>query len=401
MRTADTVVIGGGILGLTTALELRRRKPDLSVVVLEKEPKVGEHASGRNSGVLHAGFYYSPDSLKATLCREGNRSLREYIQHKGLPLLECGKLVVATDDAELARLEELAAQAEKNGVRVELVGEAEARRIEPRARVYKKALFSPTTASSDPRAVISALAKDALAAGIQIWTDTQCLGRLPGGVDTTRGPILTPYVVGAAGVYADRVARQYGFGERYAVVPFKGLYVYSSEPAGSLKTHVYPVPDPRYPFLGVHATVTVERKVKIGPTALPALYHEQYSGLERFTLRDFLETSLRHASLFTRAGFDFRALAFTEARKISRGVLAREAGKLLDGVLPSNYRTWGKPGIRAQLIDRATRALVSDFVIEADESSCHVLNAVSPAWTSSFAFARVVADKIEAAGGPG
>lgn len=400
MRTADLVVVGAGIVGLTVALELRRRRPELRVVVLEKENRTGEHASGRNSGVIHAGFYYSNDSLKAKLCRDGNRELREYARSKALPLLECGKLVVPTRESELPELHGLAARARQNDVPVELLSAEEARRIEPRARVFRQALYSPTTASADPRSILRAVAKDAVAAGIQLWLGTEFVGRLPGGVESTRGPIATPYVVGAAGVYAERVAAAFGMGARYAMLPFKGLYLYSDEPAGSLKTHVYPVPDPRYPFLGVHATLLVDGRMKIGPTALPALYHEHYSGLARFKLRDFLETLARHGSLAARAGFDFRELAVAEVQKMSRRLLAREASRLLDGVDPANYREWGAPGIRAQLVERATRTLVSDFVVEADAGSCHVLNAVSPAWTCAFPFARLIADRIASSGGP-
>jgi len=398
--TSDVLVVGGGIVGLAIARELKRRRPKDRIALLEKEEAAGLHASGRNSGVLHAGFYYDKESLKARFCRDGNRELRDYIASRGLPLQASGKLVVASSEAELPGLDELLRRGQANGVPLESVTQAEARKLEPRVKTAVRALFSPTTASADPEQVTQAMAKDAALEGIEIRYGVRVTGGAPGGVSTSAGRFDAGYVVNAAGLYADRLAHAFGFGTRYTILPFKGLYLKSSEPPGSLRTHVYPVPDPAYPFLGVHFTVTVDGHTKIGPTAMPAFWREDYGGLANFKLDELLEVAGRGAALMLSASFDFRGLAFRELRKRFRSHLVSQAARLLDGVRLEDYHVWGKPGNRAQLLDIANRKLVMDFVLEGDARSLHVLNAVSPAWTCALPFARHVADEIAARGGP-
>ena len=401
-KNVDFLVVGGGVMGVALAREIRRRSPRAAVLLIEKEPAVARHASGRNSGVLHAGFYYTADSLKARFCRDGNRALTEYCLERKLPIRRCGKLVVAKDANDLAGLDELLRRGRDNGVEVEEVDAPAAREIEPRSKTFERALWSPTTSSVDPAAVVASLALDARAEGVEIRTDAAYLGRGKDGVvQTAKGEIGAGFVVNAAGVYADRVARDFGFGERYAILPFKGLYLYSSEPAlgpNAMRVHLYPVPDLGYPFLGVHFTITVEGKLKIGPTAIPALWREQYRGLENFDWGELGEVVRRQAGLFFHAGFDFRKLAFREVSKSLASVLARQAMPLAEGVHVKDYRTWGKPGIRAQLLEIATRKLVMDFVVEGDARSLHVLNAVSPAFTCSLPMAAHLADEIFGAG---
>ncbi|MBN8248010.1 MAG: L-2-hydroxyglutarate oxidase [Verrucomicrobia bacterium] len=399
MTTTDYLVIGGGIIGVCVARELRRRHPNRSVLLVEKESRVGLHASGRNSGVLHAGFYYSADSLKARFCRDGNRALREYIQSRGLALNPCGKLVVARSAADLPQLDELLRRGARNGVELQSVSAAEARRIEPRVITHERALWSPTTATADPSEVIAAMRRDAAAEGVQVWTDAAYAGRSGDAVVTARGGVTAGYVVNCAGLYADRVALDFGFSQHYRILPFKGLYLYSSEPAGAFRTNIYPVPDLRNPFLGVHFTVTVDGHAKIGPTAIPAFWREQYTGLDRFDPLEFTEIAWRDLGLFLFAGFDFRRLAVEELRKYSRTHLATLARELATDVRPSDYSEWGRPGIRAQLMDIRTRKLEMDFVIEGDARSLHVLNAVSPAWTCSLPFAAHVCDRLTSFGG--
>ena len=195
-------------------------------------------------------------------------------------------------------------------------------------------------------------------------------------------------------MHADSTARQYGFSQHYRIVPFKGLYLYGAEKAPRFRTNIYPVPDLRNPFLGVHFTVTVDGHAKIGPTAIPAFWREQYGGLERFDLADCVATLLRELGLIVFAGFDFRRLALEELLKYNRRHLVKLAGELATDVEVGHYTKWGKPGIRAQLMDIRTRKLEMDFVLEGDESSFHVLNAVSPGWTCSIPFAEHVCDQI-------
>jgi L-2-hydroxyglutarate oxidase LhgO len=391
----DFLVIGGGIVGVSVALEIRRRFPASSLVLIEKEPAAGLHASGRNSGVLHAGFYYSAQSLKARFCRDGNRELTAYCRERGLPLNPCGKLVVAQGPGDLAGLDELLRRARANGVPLESLSAEEARRIEPRVKTYERALFSPTTSSVEPRAVMASLADDLRRAGGHLRLGVRYLGRDGTDVLTSAGRISAGYVINAAGLYADRVARDFGFAERYRILPFKGIYLYGDPGREVLRTHVYPVPELAYPFLGVHFTVTIGGEVKIGPTAIPAFWREQYGGLGNLNLGECWEILGRQAALFLRNDFGFRALARRELAKYSRRHLVALASRLVSGVEPARYRRWGAPGIRAQLVDLEHRKLEMDFRLEGDARSLHVLNAVSPAFTSAFPFARYVVDQVE------
>jgi L-2-hydroxyglutarate oxidase len=395
MQTTDFLVIGGGIIGVAVARELRRRHADATVTVLEKEPACGRHASGRNSGVLHAGFYYTADSLKARFTRDGNAALREYCHAKRLPINQCGKLVVARTAAEHPQMDELLRRGAANGVTLESITEAEAKTIEPRAKTCERAIWSPNTATADPAAVIGAMRADAEQEGVRFALGTAFRHRLGNQAETSQGRWSAGYVLNAAGLHADRIARQFGFSEHYTILPFKGLYLYSDEPAGSLRTNIYPVPDLRNPFLGVHFTVTVDGHAKIGPTAIPALWREQYAGLSGFSLRDLAEIARLQLGLVFSAGFEFRRLAWEELAKYDRAHLVSLAGQLADGVRVDNYRRWGRTGIRAQLLDTRTRKLEMDFVLEGDDRSMHILNAVSPGWTCSIPFAAYVVDEIE------
>jgi len=399
--TTDFLVIGGGIIGMSTALELKRRYPEQVVVVLEKESAVGRHASGRNSGVLHAGFYYTADSLKARFTRDGNAALRDYCRKKGLPLNQCGKLVVAKSAADHPQMDELLRRGAANGVTLESISEAEAKRIEPRVKTCERAIWSPNTATADPAAVITAMRSDAEREGIRFALGTAFRRRRRNEIETSQGCWSAGYVVNCAGLLADRIARQFGFSEHYTILPFKGLYLYSDEPAGALRTNIYPVPDLRNPFLGVHFTVTVDGHAKIGPTAIPAFWREQYAGFSGFDLRDLTEIVRLQCGLLVSAGFEFRRLAWEELAKYNRSHLVSLAGRLASDIRAANFRRWGRSGIRAQLLDTRTRRLEMDFVLEGDDRSFHVLNAVSPGWTCSIPFARHVVDRIGGAAAEG
>ncbi len=393
-ETADFLIIGGGIIGVTLALELKRRHPDASVLLVDKEPELGAHASGRNSGVLHAGFYYTADSLKARFTRDGCLRLTEYCLERGLAINRCGKLVVARDERELAGLDELHRRGQANGVELEMLSRAEAHMIEPRVKTVERALWSPRTASVNPGEVLAALAADAAAAGVRIRRGVAYLGRDQAAVRTSAGPVLAGYVVNAAGLYADRIARDFGFSQRYRILPFKGLYLYSAEPVGALRTHVYPVPDLRHPFLGVHYTLTVDGHIKIGPTAIPAFWREHYGGFAGFSLRELLEVVGLESSLLLSNRFGFARLALHEMQKYFRRRMVGSAATLIEGVRLADYTRWGRPGIRAQLVDMRERRLEMDFKFEGDERSFHVLNAVSPAFTCALPFSAFMADAI-------
>jgi len=378
-KIVDFLVIGGGIIGISIARELKSRNPDSNICILEKEHQCGMHASGRNSGVLHAGFYYTADSLKARFTKEGNQRLTEYCEVNHLAIKKCGKLVVAQNESELVWLDELIIRAKNNNVPLELITAEESRAIEPRAKTYQKALLS-----------------DAIQEGVQLKTNIQYIHRVDKrSVKTSKGLFEANYIINAAGLYADKIGRDFGFSKDHRILPFKGLYLYSNESPGTLKTHIYPVPDLTNPFLGVHFTITSDSKIKIGPTAIPAFWREQYQGWNNFNLPELTEIILRQAGLFLSSSFDFKALAFRELKKYSKPLLVSLATKLAKGVDIKHYGQWGQAGIRAQLLNIKKKELEMDFVLEGDDQSMHILNAVSPGLTCALPFADYVCDQIE------
>lgn len=394
MHTADFVVVGGGIIGLNIAIALKNEFSDCKVTVIEKEQAIGLHASGRNSGVLHAGFYYTSDSLKAKFTRDGNKMLTKYCEAKKIPINKCGKLVVALNEKEDKLLDLLMERGKKNGVDLKEVSLEEMHEIEPRAYSWGRALFSPTTSSADPVAVIQSMEQDAKRIGIEIIYGARYVKNLNQKIETDNGIFGYKYFVNAAGLYADKVARNFGFCKNYTILPFKGIYLKSNECSGNYKTHIYPVPDLENPFLGVHFTIQVDGKVKIGPTAIPAFWREQYQYLDNFKLNEFIDISSRSASLLFNSNFNFSRLAIEEIKKYSRKRLISMAKNLVPDVDEKYFKKWGKPGIRAQLIDLKNRKLEMDFVLEGDDRSMHVLNAVSPGWTCSIPFSNYVVSEI-------
>ena len=398
MRTnADLVVIGGGIVGLAVADAWLLRNPGSPVIVVEKEPALAAHASGRNSGVLHAGFYYAPDSLKARLTRQGNAELREFCTEAGVPVRQTGKVVVAQSEAEIPALQELHRRALANGVDVELVDERGLRELEPLARTHGLALWSPTTAVADPSAVVEALARRVRSRGGQLLMGSTVLCAGPGWVRTAaHGEIGAGHIVNAAGLYADVVAHWFGVGTDYRMLPFKGLYWYGSWKPGRLQRHVYPVPDARNPFLGVHLTVTVDGRAKLGPTAIPALWREDYGGLHGVNAAESLEIARTFPRFLSSTEHDVPGLIRSELPKYSRRHLVRQAAALVPSVRAEDFTERGRVGVRAQLFHLPTKKLEMDFVVETGASSTHILNAVSPGWTSALAFAGYVIDAVMA-----
>jgi len=387
---ADVAVIGGGIVGLAIADELLRVHPDLDVEVHEKENGVAQHASGRNSGVLHAGFYYSPDSMKARLTRVGNALLREFCAERGIPVRSTGKVVVTRNEEELPRLHDLHQRGLANGVELELVDERGLVELEPLARTTGSALWSPNTGSADPRAVAEQLAMRVTERGGRIRLNSTVHAAGPGWITDSEGYRAVGHVVNAAGLHADTVARWFGVGEEYRMLPFKGLYWYGDWPAGRLTRHVYPVPDPRNPFLGVHLTVAADGRAKIGPTAIPALSREAYSGVRGLALGEAWDVARTLPRFLTSPHHDARALVASEVPKYLHSRLVREAAELVPSVRPEDFKVKGRPGIRAQLFDTSRNRLEMDFVVRYGPRSTHVLNAVSPGWTTAFSMAREI-----------
>jgi L-2-hydroxyglutarate oxidase LhgO len=390
----DFGVVGAGIVGLALADRIRQVQPTATIVVFDKESSVGQHASGRNSGVLHAGFYYSPDSLKAQLTRDGNKLLREFLAAENIPIRETGKVVVAQTDADVMQLQELHRRGQANGVTTELIDETRLAELEPLAKTLNLALWSPNTAVANPLQATVALAEKVKREGTLLKLGHEVITVGPGKVVTSKGVFSVGHVINAAGLYADRIAKPFGFCDDYAMLPFKGLYWYGNWAPNTLQRHVYPVPDPRNPFLGVHLTVTVDGRAKIGPTAIPIFSRESYQGFGGLTPREILEIVGLYPKFLTSKNHDVLGLIRSEMPKYSRRHLVKQAQALVPSISPADFKERGKPGIRAQLLDVKNKKLEMDFVVRGDESSTHLLNAISPAWTSAFAMAKHVCVKF-------
>ncbi len=393
MKKYDFVIIGSGIIGLTIAHAIRNRKRDASVLIIDKEKAEAQHSSGRNSGVLHAGFYYTADSLKAKFTVDGNRAMRAYVKAKGLPINECGKLVVAQNEGEVLQLDELLKRGQRNGSNVRLISAQEARELEPNVKTLTKALYSPDTATIDPKLVCASLKDDLLKDGVEFLYDAKYLGHQGVVIKTSHGEVEAGKLINCAGLYADKVAQDYGMGNDYTMIPFKGLYLKYTKNKTDVKMHIYPVPNLKNPFLGVHYTCTVYGDIKIGPTAIPAFWRENYALNSGFNLQELGEVLYHEAKLYITNAFNFRALAHEEMQKYNKDYFVSLAVAMVQDIDPAGFTQWTPPGIRAQLLNKKTLSLVQDFVVEADSSSVHVLNAVSPAFTCSFPFAQYVVDK--------
>ena len=393
MKT-DFLVIGAGIIGLSVAKALQEKYPGKSISIIEKEKDVAMHASGRNSGVLHAGFYYTADSLKARFTREGNARLKTFCREHGLKINACGKVVVARNDAEVETLHELEKRGKTNGVDVRIIDERELETIDPNVRTHRFALHSPTTATVNPKEVVRRLRDVVMERGANLYLNTKYLYRVGlNRIKTDRSTFEAETIINCAGLYADKIAKQFGFGEEYTIIPFKGIYLRYGGEDHPIVTNIYPVPNLKNPFLGVHYTVTVDGKIKIGPTAIPAFWRENYEGFKNFDIDDLVKILWYEARLFVANRFNFRSLAFEEFRKYSKAHLASLARDMVKSIDEKKFDRWSTPGIRAQLLDTRTLELVQDFVVEGDETSVHILNAVSPAFTCSLSFAEWVVEK--------
>ena len=391
---SDYLLIGAGIIGLAIARELHARKPRASITIIEKEPDVAYHSSGRNSGVLHAGFYYSADSLKAKFTRDGNFAMKDFCRAKGLKLNECEKVVVAKDESELEPLYELDRRGKRNGVDVKIITEAEMKDIDPNAKTFKYALYSPATATVDPTEVNKAVRDELIAAGVKIVFSQGYKRKVDGNtIETTGGMFFSAKkVINTAGLYADKIAKDFGFSEKYTIIPFKGIYLKYTKKDKPIKTNIYPVPNLKNPFLGVHYTITVDGTIKIGPTSIPAFWRENYKGMDNFKAGELGNVLGWESRLFLSNAFGFRSLAFDEMRKYNKSYFVNLATSMVHSIDKSGFTEWSKPGIRAQLLNTKTLELVMDFVVEGDSTTIHVLNAVSPAFTCSFPFAKWVVD---------
>lgn len=392
MTDTDVVVVGSGVVGLATADAIRRRL-GLDVVVIDKEAGPARHQSGHNSGVVHSGLYYAPGSAKATLVARGRRLLVERSAEWGLPIERCGKVVVATDGAQLRALEELERRGRANGVELTRVGPAELRAIEPHVSGIA-ALSVPGAAITDFASFAGRLAQDLADRGVVFRFDSELRTAEPSGsglrIVTESASLDARWLVNCAGLHSDRVARIAGSDTRVSIVPFRGEYHELRPQARHLVRHlVYPVPDPRWPFLGVHLTRMIDRSVHVGPNAVLALGREAYRrGVDR---RDALELA-RSTAVRRLAARYWRTGLGELARSRSPRLVLRDVRRLLPELTAADLVPAGA-GIRAQAIGPDGR-LLDDFAFARSHRAVHVLNAPSPAATASLAIGEVIAERL-------
>ena len=389
-RKTDVLILGGGIIGLSSGIAALEMNPALKVLIIDKEKSVAEHASGRNSGVLHAGFYYSPESLKAQFCREGSKELKAFAKMRNLPILNCGKVVVAKNETEVARLEMLFQRGLINHVELELLPENELPRIENSAKTREKFIWSPTTAVINPNLLMQSLLEHFIQLGGKIEFENKlslCESNGEIHASSSEQQIESNKIVNATGVHSDSIAKEVGLGSSFLTLPFRGSYRKSTKTSVSQRL-IYPVPHPINPFLGVHTTLTPEGLLKIGPTAILAMGRENYQGLSNLNAQEIL--GILRAARIVMGGtkHDLIEILKLELPLLSRKGLVSAANALSGEV--SSIKKWEKTksGIRSQLVNVNTGELVQDFVVERYANSIHFLNIVSPGWTSALPFTR-------------
>jgi len=391
----DLAVVGAGIVGLATAREALSRRPDSRVVVFEREAEVGLHQTGRNSGVVHAGVYYAPGSLKARLCAAGARELYDYCDSRGIPATRCGKLIVAVDRGELPRLDDLERRARVNGVPgLRRLGPSEIRDVEPHAR-GAAALHSPATGIVDFRRVARALAADVTAAGGTVATSCAVESVEPSSralhLRHSMGATAARRAVFCAGPWSDRLATAAGARPEPRIVPFRGAYLrLAPERRDLVRALIYPVPDPRLPFLGVHLTRCADGEVLVGPTARMAATRDVTTRRPRVA---DLRSTLAWPGTWRLMKSHWRAGLAELRRAVGRGALAAEAARYVPEIEAGDLLP-AFSGIRAQALAH-DGTLLDDFVVSETERAVHVRNAPSPAATSSLALARVIVDRAE------
>ena len=388
-RTYDFAVIGGGIVGLATAMKLTQDFPGHGVVVMEKEPEVAQHQSGHNSGVMHAGIYYAPGSQKANFCSSGGAMLRRFCDDHGIEYKMCGKVIVAIDESELPGLEELHRRGTANGAEgLEIIGPERLRELEPHAAGIR-AVHSPNTGVVDYTRVASALATQVVENGGELLTGTEvrAASQRDGRVylETTQGEMATRHVINCAGLHADAVARAMGMDVGLRIIPFRGEF-YSLRPERSSLVNglIYPVPNPKLPFLGVHFIKRIDGSVKAGPNAVLAFAREGYRKTD-FDAREVWGI-LTYPGFWRLSRVHWRSALREQYRSRVKTAFLRSIQALVPEVRKEDLASPGA-GVRAQAVDRKGM-LLQDFSVVRSNNAIHVLNAPSPAATACLAIAR-------------
>jgi len=386
----SVMICSFGIIGLTLARQLIGRG---SIALIEKD-FCGAHASGRNSGVVHAGLYYKQGTLPARLCVKGNAMLKAYCLENKVPFQNIGKIVAPKDDSEVEFVHKLYQNSLRNGAPAHLIDYDEAKEIEPRIIRKEKYVWSPSTSIAGNKELIAALKNEVISKGVKVYEGTQFVKKLKQTATSTeiltnKGKAYSNLVINCAGTYTDKIAQDFGFGLNYKIMPMRGFYLYGHRQVEGFKTLVYPLPLGDGSMLGVHTTNTVSGRFNLGPTALPGLWREQYGGLQNFSLIECLNSLSIYLNCIRSPDLRlYKHMLLEEVKKLSRKYVVNDVATMVHGLNLPDYQEWGPTGIFPQLVDTANYQMVKDFIVEGDHLSKHLLNVVSPGWTCSFALAE-------------
>lgn len=395
MKEVDVAIIGGGIVGLATAYQLLQRHPEKRVVVLEKESSVGAHQTGHNSGVLHSGIYYKPGSLKAQNCRVGKRAMEAFCEAEGIPYDVCGKVIVAVDDAEIPRLERILERGQANEVACEMIDRERLHELEPHAAGVQ-AIHVPEAGIVNYRRVGERLAEIIGERGSEVLCDARVVGfQKDGGhvvLQTKQGEVQARYAVNCCGLHSDRMSKMTGHQSDAKILPFRGeFYELKPESQHLCRNLIYPVPDPSFPFLGVHFTRMIDGGVECGPNAVLAFAREGYRKTD-INIADLVET-LTYSGFLRLAAKYWRVGAGEMWRSFSKAAFVKALQRLMPEIRSEDL-TPARAGVRAQAISPAGD-MVDDFVIQASDNVINVNNAPSPAATSSLNIGNIIVDKLD------
>ena len=385
----DFAIIGSGIIGLTLAFKLKQKFNNSKIAIFEKEPNSISHGSGRNSGVLHSGIYYEPGSLRANLCVTGVKELKEYIKSENLWINECGKLLLPTSEYSYSNLENLFNRAKKNGVEINKIKNEEIKRIEPNTNCqFEYGLHVPFTSVADPKEVSKSLIENLKKMNVEINYNSKILKISEQKLFTQNNTIEAGHIFNCAGLFADEIAKNSNLEFRYNFLPFKGKYWKIKNKNFKLNHLVYPIPDLRYPFLGLHSSHNRHGDFYIGPSSTPVFGREQYNGILGDNLKESISLIFNFSKKIIFNENKLRTLALQELSLLTKRGFFNQIKKMFNNINPDDLELSDqKVGIRSQIFDPQSKNLVNDFVVINQKNTTHVLNAISPAWSASFAFA--------------
>ena len=385
----DFAIIGSGIIGLTLAYKLKYKFNKSNIIIFEKEPNSISHGSGRNSGVLHSGIYYEPGSLRANLCVKGAKELKEYIKSENLWINECGKLLIPTSEYSYSNLENLFDRAKKNGVEINKIKNDEIKKIEPNTNCqFDYGLHVPFTSVADPKEVSNSLVENLRKMNVAINYNARILKISEQKLFTKDNTIEAGHIFNCAGLFADELAKNSNLKFRYSFLPFKGKYWKIKNKNFKLNHLVYPIPDLRYPFLGLHSSHNRHGEFYIGPSSTPVFGREQYDGILGNNFRESINLFFNFSKKIIFNENKLQTLALQEFSLLTKNGFFNQVKKMFSNIKPHDLELSNqKVGIRSQIFDPQSKNLVNDFVIINHKNTTHVLNAISPAWSASFAFA--------------